>query len=330
MNVRLDPIPRLARAGLALALSFVAGVAAAQSYPAKPVKLIVPLAAGSTADIVSRFVADGLAKALGQPVFVENKAGAGGTIAMAELARATPDGYTIAFASQGTLVFNQGIYAKPGYDSLKDFQAIAFLGGVSNVMIVPPTSAATRPADVIAAAKARPGELNFSSGGAGTSHHLSGVLFANVTDTKLVHVPYKGAPQGILAVMSGEVQMGFFNTPTVIGQIKDGKVKALGVTSLTRSPLLPNVPTLDEQGVKGYEISTWFGFIAPAGTPSVVVARLNTEINRILVGAEIKDKLGPQGFDLSPPISPAAFSRIIADDMTKWIPIVKAAGATAE
>jgi tripartite-type tricarboxylate transporter receptor subunit TctC len=197
-------------------------------------------------------------------------------------------------------------------------------------MIVPPTSAATRPADVIAAAKARPGELNFSSGGAGTSHHLSGVLFANVTDTKLVHVPYKGAPQGILAVMSGEVQMGFFNTPTVIGQIKDGKVKALGVTSLTRSPLLPNVPTLDEQGVKGYEISTWFGFIAPAGTPSDVVARLNTEINRILVGAEIKDKLGPQGFDLSPPISPAAFSRIIADDMTKWIPIVKAAGATAE
>jgi tripartite-type tricarboxylate transporter receptor subunit TctC len=330
MSVRLHSMAQLARAGLALALWCVAGVAAAQSYPAKPIKLIVPLAAGSTADIVSRFVADGLAKALGQPVFVENKAGAGGTIAMAELARAAPDGYTIAFASQGTLVFNQGIYAKPGYDSLKDFQPIAFLGGVSNVMIVPPTSTATRPADVIAAARAKPGELNFSSGGAGTSHHLSGVLFANMTDIKLVHVPYKGAPQGILAVMAGEVQMGFFNTPTVIGQIKEGKVKALGVTSLKRSPLLPNVPTLDEQGVKGFEINTWFGFVAPAGTPADVVARLNSEINTILVGAEARDKLGPQGFDLSPPISPAAFSRIIADDLAKWVPIVKAAGATAD
>ena len=233
---------------------------------------------------------------------IENKAGAGGTIAMAELARAPADGYTIAFASQGTLVFNQAIFAKPGYDSVKDFQPIAFIGGVSNVMIVPPTSAATKPADVIAAAKAKPGESTYSSGGAGTSHHLSGVLFGRVTDTQLVHVPYKGAPQGVLAVMSGEVTMGFFNTPTVIGQIKEGKVKALGVTSLQRSPLLPNVPTLVEQGVKDYEINTWFGFIAPAGTPPDIVARLNTELNRILSSADAKEKLGPQGFDLAPPI----------------------------
>ena len=211
-------------------------------------------AAGSTADIVSRFDGQELAKALGQPVVIENKPAAGGTVAMGDVARAAPDGYTIGFAPQGILVFNQAIYGKPGYDSVKDFRPVAFVGGVSNVMVVPPTSAAKSPADVIAAAKARPGGLTFSSGGAGTSHHLSGVLFARSTATELLHVPYKGAPQGILAVMSGEVAMGFFNTPTVIGQIKDGKLKALGVTSLTRSPLLPGVPTLDEQGVKGYEV----------------------------------------------------------------------------
>jgi tripartite-type tricarboxylate transporter receptor subunit TctC len=313
-----------------LACALVATVANAQSYPSKPIRLIVPLAAGSTADIVSRFAGQELSKALGQPVVIENKPGAGGTIAMAETARATPDGHTIAFASQGTLVFNQGIYAKPGYDSARDFQPVAFLGGVSNVMIVPPGSDAKAPLDVVAAAKARPATLTFSSGGAGTSHHMSGVLFARVTGTELVHVPYKGAPQGVLAVMSGEVNMGFFNTPTVIGQIKEGKVKPLGVTSLTRSPLLPNVPTLDEQGIKGYEVNTWFGFVAPPGTPPDVVARLNTEINRIFASAEARDKLGPQGFDLAPPSTPAQFAKLIADDLAHWVPIVKASGAKAD
>ena len=260
--------------GIALALAAcvalaASGAASAQAYPSKPIRLLVPLAAGSTADIVSRFAALELGKALGQSVVVENKPGAGGTIAMAELARATPDGYTIAFASQGTLVFNQAIYANPGYDSTKDFAPVAFVGGVSNVMIVPPASTALRPADVIAEAKAKPGHLTFSSGRSGTSHHLSGVLFGRMTGTDLVHVPYKGAPQGVLAVMTGEVTMGFFNTPTVIGQIKDGKVKALGVTSLKRSPLLPNVPTFEELGVKGMVISNSGGSaLGEAGEPS--------------------------------------------------------------
>jgi tripartite-type tricarboxylate transporter receptor subunit TctC len=315
-------------ATLAIACGYASALA--QSFPTKPIRLIVPLAAGSTADIVSRYAGQELAKALGQPVVVENKPGAGGTIAMTELARSAPDGYTIGFASQGTLVFNQGIYAKPGYDSLNDFHPISFVGGVSNVMIVPPGSNAKSPADVIAAAKAKPGVLTFSSGGAGTSHHLSGVLFARSTGTDLVHVPYKGAPQGIVAVMTGEVDMGFFNTPTVIAQIKDGKVRALGVTSLTRSPLLPNIPTLDEQGIKGYEVNTWFGFVAPAGTPQDIVACLNREVNRIFASAEAREKLGPQGFDLPPPMTPAAFGKIIADDMARWLPLVKASGAKSE
>ena len=321
---------RAIRAAIGVLFALAAGTAAAQSYPTKPIRLLVPLAAGSTADIVSRFAGLELGKAIGQPVVVENKPGAGGTIAMAELARSAPDGYTIAFASQGTLVFNQAIYAKPGYDSVKDFAPVSFVGGVSNVMIVPPTSTATKPLDVVAAARAKPGELTFSSGGAGTSHHLSGVLFGQVTDTKLVHVPYKGAPQGVQAVMAGEVAMGFFNTPTVISQIKGGLARPLGVTSLKRSPLLPDVPTLDEQGIKGYEVNTWFGFVAPAGTPAEAVARLHREIVRIVATPEVRDRLAGQGFELAPEAPPEAFSKLIRDDLAKWVPIVKASGAKVD
>jgi tripartite-type tricarboxylate transporter receptor subunit TctC len=317
-------------AGIASALVATSGAALAQTYPAKPIRLIVPLGHGSSADLHSRLIAEELSKALGQSVVVVNKTGAGGTIATAELARGAPDGYTIGFASQGTLVFNQGIYAKPGYDTLKDFAPIALLGRASNVMIVHPSNTASSPADIIAVAKARPGMLTFSSGGTGTSHHIAGVLFGQVTGTELVHVPYKGAPQGVLAVMANEVAMGFFLTSSVINQIKDGKVKALGVTSLQRSPLLPHVPTLDEQGVKGFEVNTWAGFVAPAGTPLEIVERLNAELIKIFAGAEIKEKLVSQGLELAPPLTPAELAKLIADDLTRWVPIVKASGAKAD
>jgi len=323
-----------ARRALVTALAalplIAAGPAIAQAYPTKSIRLIVPLAAGSTADIISRTVGAELTKSLGQPIVVENKTGAGGTIAMAEVARSQPDGYTISFASQGTLVFNQALYANPGYDSLKDFQPIAFVGGVSNVMIVNPANPAAKPLEVVAAAKAKPGTLTFSSGGSGTSHHLSGVLFGQMTGTDLVHVPYKGAPQGIVAVMSGEVTMGFFNTPTVISQIRDKRLKPLAVTSRTRSPLLPEVPTLDEMGVKGYEVNTWFGFVARAGTPPEIVQKLQGEIQKVLADPAIREKLAQQGFEISPPLTPAQFARIIADDLAKWVPIVKASGAKAD
>ena len=304
--------------------------ARAQAWPSKPVKLLVPLAAGSTADIISRLIGAELAKVLGPPVVVENKPGAGGTIATAEVARAAPDGYTIGFASQGTLVFNQALYSKPGYDSLKDLTPIGLTGGVSNIMVVPPSSTARDPRAVIDAAKAKPGALNFSSGGSGTSHHLSGVLFGQMTATDLVHIPYKGAPQGILAVMAGEVSMGFFNTPTVINQIRDGKLKALAVTSLTRSPLLPNLATLDEQGVKGYEVNTWFGWIGPAGLPADITNRLNTEIAKILARPDIRENLAAQGFEVAAAAPAAAFAKLIADDLAKWIPIVKRSGAKVD
>jgi tripartite-type tricarboxylate transporter receptor subunit TctC len=315
---------------LGAALALLSSLAAAQPWPAKPLRLVVPLAPGSTADIVSRVVGTELAKNLAQPVVVENKLGAGGSIAMAEIARAAPDGYTFTFASQGTLVFNQALYASAGYDSLKDFSPLAFVGGVSNVMIVHPSSAARGPLEVAAEAKAAPGKLTFSSGGSGTSHHLSGVLFAQMTGTQLVHVPYKQTPAAILAVMTGEVSVGFFNTPTVIGQIAGGKLKPLGVTSLKRSRQLPDVPTLDEQGIKGYELNTWFGFVGPAKMSAAVVDRMNREINAVLAKPEVVESLAKQGFDLSPAITPAAFGKIIADDMAKWVPLIKASGARAD
>ena len=306
------------------------GSAMAQNWPSRPIRLLVPLAAGSTADIISRAVGTELSRTLSQPVVVENKPGAGGTIAMAEVARSAPDGYTISFASQGTLVFNQALYEKPGYDSIKDFATIRFVGGVSNVMIVPPGATASRPADVITLAKAKPGALTFSSGGSGTSHHLSGVLFGRMTGTELIHVPYKGAPQGILAVMSAEVNMGFFNTPTVISQIRENKLKPLAVTSLNRSPLLPDVPTLDELGVKGYEVNTWFGFVSRAGTPTDIVERLHGEIGKVLDEPALRGRLAQQGFELAPAMSPAQFATIVSDDLARWVPLVRASGAKVD
>lgn len=314
----------------ALALMAWSVPSAAETWPQRPIKLIVPLAAGSTADIVSRTVGAELATRLGQTVVVENKAGAGGTIAMAEVARSAPDGHTISFASQGTLVFNQALYKKPGYDSLKDFAPIVLTGGVSNVMVVPPTSTATSVREVIARARAKPGSMNFASGGNGTSHHLSGVLFAQMTQTEWVHVPYKGAPQGVMAVMAGEVQAGWFNTPTVISQIRSGKLKALAVTSRGRSDLLPELPTLDASGVPGYEVNTWFGFVAPAGTPAPVVARLNREIGAILATPAVRKSLAEQGFDLAPASTPESFAQLIQADLAKWTPVVKASGATVD
>jgi tripartite-type tricarboxylate transporter receptor subunit TctC len=314
----------------ASAFLLIAAQAGAQSWPSKPIRLLVPLAAGSTADIVSRRAGIELSKALGQPLVIENKPGAGGTIATAEMARATPDGYTLGFASQGTLVFNQALYAKPGYDSVKDLSPIAFIGGVSNVMIVIPSGPVREPRAIIEVAKAKPGTVTYSSGGSGTSHHLSGVLFGQMTGTDLVHVPYKATPAGIVAVMSGEVMMGFFNTPTVLNQIRDGKLRALGVTSLTRSPLLPDVPTLNEKGIKGYEVNTWFGLVGPSRLSADIINRLNSEIARALAQPDLRASMTAQGIDIAPPAPPDAFGKFIVDDLAKWIPIITRSGAKVD
>ena len=313
-----------------LAASLIANGVAAQTYPSRPVTLVVPLAVGSTADIVSRTVGAELAKNLGQNVIVDNRPGAGGTIAMQQVARAAPDGYTIAFISNGTHAINIGLYARPGYDPVRDFTPITIVGEVSNIMIVHPSNPARTARDVIAQAKARPGVLTFSSGGNGTSHHLSGVLFTSMAGIETVHVPYKGAPQGITAVMSNEVTMGFFNTPTVISQIRDGRLKALAVTSKARSPHFPAVPTLDESGLAGYEVTAWFGFVGPAGLPAPILDRLYSEIAKIMKDPVVRERLVNQGFELMPQIAPAEFGRLIQAELAKWVPIVKASGAKVD
>lgn len=312
------------------AVAVAAAPAMAQSWPTKPIRMIVPLAPGATADIVARIFADELAKSLGQNVVVDNKTGAGGTIATAEAARAAADGYTMLLVSQGTMVFNIGLYKAPGYDPLKDLAQVAVSGGVSNVLIVHPDNPATTVAEVLAQARAKPGELTFSSGGVGTSHHMSGVLLELRTGVKIQHVPYRATPAAIMAVANGEVAMGLFNTPTVLGQIKGGKLKAIAVTSEKRSALLPEVPTMIEAGVKDYIVNTWMGFAVPAGAPGPVIARLNAEINRIGQLPQVREKMAVQGIDMLPPEPAAAAQGLVRDDLALWLPIIKASGASAD
>lgn len=315
---------------LASAFAALSTPVLAQAWPSKSIRMIVPLAPGATADIVARLFADELGKSLGQTIVVDNKTGAGGTIATAELARAPADGYTMGLVSQGTMVFNIGLYKTPGYDSLKDLALVAVSGGVSNVLIVSPDNPAKTVADLLAQARAKLGELTYSSGGVGTSHHMSGVLLELRTGVKLQHVPYRATPAGIQAVANGEVAMGLFNTPTVIGLIKGGKLKALAVTSEKRSDLLPDVPTMIEAGVKDYVVNTWMGFAVPATAPDPVIAKLNAEINRIGQLPQVREKMLAQGIEMLPPGSPAAAQKLVRDDLGLWLPIIKASGASAE
>src|SRR5947208_12823973 len=287
------------RLAVLLAASLIAKGAIAQSYPSKPITLVVPLAIGSTSDILARTVGAELAKRLRRPVIVDNRPGAGGTSALQQVARAAPDGYTISLITSGTHAINIGLYARPGYDPVKDFTPITVIGEVSNLMIVHPSNPARTAQDVIAQAKAKPGELTFSSGGNGTSHHLSGILFASMTGIDMVHVPYKGAPQGITAVMSKEVTMGFFNTPTVISQVRDGRLKALAATSKARTPFFPAVPTLDESGLKGYEVTVWFGYAGPAGLPAPILTRLYGEMAEIMNERAVSERLMKLGLEVS-------------------------------
>jgi tripartite-type tricarboxylate transporter receptor subunit TctC len=279
---------------------------------------------------VARLFAEELGKSLGQTIIVDNKTGAGGTIATAEAAHAQPDGHTLALVSQGTMVFNIGLYKTPGYDPLKDLALVAVSGGVSNVLIVHPDNPAKTVADVLAQARAKPGELTYSSGGVGTSHHMSGVLLELRTGVKLQHVPYRATPAGIQAVANGEVAMGLFNTPTVIGLLGAGKLKAIAVTSDARSDLLPGVPTMIESGVKDYVVNTWMGFAVPAGVPEPIVGRLNAELNRLGQLPQVREKMRARGIELLPPRSPAAAQKLVGDDLALWLPVIKSSGASAE
>ncbi len=336
-----QPLTRRSALGLALGHALTGALllmpalltsapARAADWPERTIRMIVPFAAGAGADTVGRTYAEELTKALGQQVVVDNKGGAGGLMGTAEGARAPADGYTLLLTSQGTTVFNLGLYKTLGYDPLKDLVPLNVTGTLPNVLVVSPTNPATSVADLIAQARAKPGELTYGSSGIGSSLHMSGVILEQRTGIKLQHVPYRGAPAAVLAVINGEVTMGFFNTPTVLGQIKAGKLKALAMTSKDRSALLPDVPTMMQAGVPDFDVAVWLGFAVPTNTPGAIVSRLNAEINRVSQNSQVREKLLVQGFEMLPPTSPEAARKLIVDDQALWLPIIRQSGAKAE
>jgi tripartite-type tricarboxylate transporter receptor subunit TctC len=311
-------------AGLALA-----GPAKAQDYPSKPIRLVVPFAAGGATDVLARLVGERLTASLGQQVVVDNRPGAGGNIGSDIVARAEPDGYTILMGAVGTHAINPSLYPKMPYDPVKDFAPVTLVASVPNVLVVNPEVPAKSVQELIDLAKAKPGELNFASSGNGTSIHLSGELFKAMTGTDIVHVPYKGSGPAVTDLLGGQVQMMFDNMPSSLPHVKAGKLRALGVTSAKRSPALPEVPTIAEAGVPGYDATSWFGILAPAGTPEPVVTRLQGAIVQALGEPEMRQRMADLGAE---PVgdTPAEFGQFIAAEIAKWAKVVNDAGVKLE
>jgi len=308
--------------GIASVLVLACPVLGQEKYPAKPIRLVVPFAPGGSTDIFARLVGERLAPALGQPVVIENRAGAGGNIGAEAVARSAPDGYTLLMATTGVMAINHALYRNLGYDAARDLAPVVFIASITNVLIVPPELPAKSVAELIALAKSQPGRLSFASSGAGSSTHMSAELFKLMTGTDLLHVPYKGSGQALPDLMSGRVSMMFENMPGAISHIRSGKLRVLAVTGLKRSPALPEVPTIAEAGVPGYESLSWSGLAAPAGTPREVVQRLNRETIAVLAQPELRAKLADQGGEAVGG-SPEQFQEHVRAEREKWGRLVR-------
>jgi tripartite-type tricarboxylate transporter receptor subunit TctC len=320
----------LALAATAAAGSLAAGPAAAQAgYPNKPITIVVPFAAGGTTDILARVVGDALKKELGQPVVIDNRAGAGGNIGGALAAKAAPDGYTLFMGTVGTHAINAALYKKMPFDPIKDFAPLTRVAMVPNLLVANPARPYKNVKELIAYAKANPGKVSFGSSGNGSSIHLSGELFNTLAKVEMVHVPYKGSAPAVTDLVGGQIDIMFDNMPSAIQHVRNGRLKAIAVTTAKRSPELPDVPTIAEAGVPGYEATSWFGMFAPAQTPAPIVTRLNTALVKVLADAEVKKKLAEQGAE---PYSekPEHFAEFIRKESAKWSQVVKAAGATVD
>ena len=305
------------------------GRAGAEAWPSRPVTVIVPLAAGSTADIFARIIGAELGSVFGTQFVVEDRAGAGGNIGMAAAARAAPDGYTIAVGTNGPLAINVGLYPNLPFDPVKDFTPIMPTVASFNGLIVPNSSPARSVAELISLAKSKPGALNYSSGGRGTTHHLSAALFASREGLEVVHVPYKGAAEGVNAVMSGEVDFGFFNLPNVVPLAKETQLRMLAVTGAARSPLMPEIATMQEAGIKDYETSVWFGIFAPAELPQPLADKLRGAMGDLMRRPDFKTRMEAIGFEVMPVRSPAESTAFLKAEIAKWVPIVELSGAKA-
>ena len=318
---------RTAIAGFALALGMAPAVA--QTYPGKPIRILIAQAPGSATDVISRVVGNRLSEALGQPIVVEARPGAGGAVGTEAAARSAPDGYTLFMANNSTHGSNPAVYPKLPYDAVNDFAPISFVASVPYVLVVEPSLPAASVQELIAFAKSRPGKINYASAGNGSTHQFCAELLKSTAGIDLVHIPYKGSPPGIAAVLAGEVSLMFANLTDVGSQIKSGRVKPLAVTTLKRSELLPNVPTMVEAGVPDFEITSWFGLLAPAWTPAPVVSRLNAEMVKVLAREDVKSTLGAQGLNVASS-SPEQFAAHIKSEIARFSRIARTAGIKAE
>ncbi len=320
--------PCFARCALAAAAALLAGAAAGQNFPSKPIRIIVPFPPGAFNDTLGRTIASKFSDGgFGQAV-VDNRPGAGSTIGADLAAKSPPDGHTLLIVAFPFAV-NATLYTRLPYNTEKDFVPIIHAGATPNLLVAHPSVPVKSVKELVALAKSNPGQLNYASTGSGSSNHISMELFKMMTGTKIVHVPYKGSAPALTDMMGGHVMMMFDNTPNVLPHVKSGKIKALAVTSLQRSPLAPEVPTVDEAGVRGYEINVWFGVVGPAGIPREVVARLNGEINKILQMSDVRERFRNGGVE---PVggAPEQFGEHLRSEIVKWGKVVKEAGAKVE
>jgi tripartite-type tricarboxylate transporter receptor subunit TctC len=303
------------------------------AWPNKPVRIVVPFAPGGTTDILARAMAPELSRAFNQQFVVDNKPGAGGNVGTDLIAKSPADGYNLLMGTVGTHGINQSLYPKLPFDPIKDFAPVTLVAGVPNVLVMNPAKAEASHigsvADLIKFAKANPGKLNMASSGNGTSIHLSGELFKSMTGTFLVHFPYRGSGPALLDLIGGTMDLMFDNLPSALPHIRAGKLKALAVTTAQRSAALPEVPTIAESGVKGFEASSWFGLLAPAGTPADIVNRIQQESAKALGSAEMKERLLSQGA-IPSGMKPAEFAAYIAAETKKWAQVVKVSGAKVD
>lgn len=311
-----------------LALCVLHIPALAETWPSKPITVVVPFPAGGTTDLITRPIAQKLSEALKQPVLVENRGGAGGTLGAGNVARAEPDGYTLLVGAVHHTIATS-LYKKLPYDFEKDLTPITVLAWVPNFLIVHPSVPAKNVQELIALAKAKPGNITYGSAGSGTSHHMAAELFKSMAQVDLQHVPYKGGGPMMNDLVGGQVNVAFETAASATPQIKAGRVRPLAITTAKRSPALPEVPTIAESGLRGYEVLTWYGLLAPAGTPKEIVSRLHSEVVKILQSPDIKERLA--GISSDPGgNTPEEFAKVIRQETVKWTKVVKDSGATVD